>query len=146
MLDHALALARRGFRVFPLKENSKLPAIKDWPTKATTVEAQIRKWWADHEFNIGVATGQGLVVLDYDMKPGQHGAKALATHEMLGLPTDGFQVTTPTGGKHFYFKTEHKIPNSVGKIAPNVDVRGEGGYVVGPGSIIGVKTYNWDKH
>jgi len=31
-LDAALALAARGFKVFPLRENGKLPAIKDFTT------------------------------------------------------------------------------------------------------------------
>jgi hypothetical protein len=144
-LDYALALAGRGFRVFPLEPNGKKPWIKDWPKLATTNEKQIRAWWPlgdDH--NIGLATGQGVVVLDYDMKPGQNGQRALDTHDMLGLPMDGFQVKTPSGGRHLYFKTKKFIRNSASKVAKNCDVRGEGGYVVAPGSTIDGKFYSAD--
>jgi archaellum biogenesis ATPase FlaH len=42
-----------------------------------------------------------------------------------------FSVLTPSGGKHYYFRGDgHVIRNSVGKLAPGVDVRGVGGYVV----------------
>jgi hypothetical protein len=143
-LDSALTLARRGFRVFPLPVDDvnvpsrelKTPHMKNWPQLATSNKKQIRAWWAEADYNIGLATGRGIVVLDYDMKDGQLGAKALATHDMLGLPMDGLKVETPTGGVHLYFKTEQTIHNSASKIAKNVDVRGDGGYVVAPGSTI----------
>src|SRR3546814_4961427 len=43
-LPHALALAARGYPVFPVIEDGKLPAIKGWRTRATTDEATIRQW------------------------------------------------------------------------------------------------------
>jgi hypothetical protein len=151
-LDSALALARRGFRVFPLPVDDqnvpakelKTPRLKNWTQLATADKKRIREWWAEADYNIGLATGQGVVVLDYDMKEGQLGAQALRTHDMLGLPLDGFNVTTPTGGKHYYFKTPNAIGNSASKIAKNVDVRGDGGYVVAPGSTIHGVPYSAD--
>jgi hypothetical protein len=148
-LTHALELAEKGFRVFPLNRDClkrhpkeiKRPAIKNWDKAATTDEEQICDWWPDGNRNIGLAAGHGIVVLDYDMKEGQEGAKALAEHERLGLPVDGMRVTTPTGGVHLFFRTDRAIRNSASKIAKNVDVRGDGGYVVAPGSTIRGKPY-----
>ena len=38
-------------------------------------------------------------------------------------------------GAHIYFRApKRRIPNSAGKIAPGIDVRGDGGYSIGPGS------------
>ena len=38
-------------------------------------------------------------------------------------------------GYHLYFKApNHRVPNSASRIAKGVDIRGDGGYVVGPGS------------
>ena len=39
-------------------------------------------------------------------------------------------------GRHLYFDTNGLlIGNSVGKLGPGIDVRGDGGYVVGAGSV-----------
>jgi hypothetical protein len=47
-----------------------------------------------------------------------------------------FTVRTRSGGLHLYFKAPRdiKIKSSASKIAPGVDIRAEGGYVVGPTS------------
>src|SRR3546814_8480488 len=56
-LPHALALAARGYPVFPVIEDGKLPANKGWRTRTTTDEEAIRQWWAARPYNDGVATG-----------------------------------------------------------------------------------------
>lgn len=142
-LDHALSLAAKGFRVFPLIPNGKTPAVKDWPEKATSDAKQIAKWWNGRfaESNIGVATGRGLVVLDVDVKNGKQGAESYAGLEMLHDIPETLTVTTPTGGKHVYFTTERGFRNSVSRLAKDIDVRGEGGFVVGPGSEVESRFY-----
>jgi hypothetical protein len=51
-------------------------------------------------------------------------------------------VATPSGGRHLYFAArDNAIRNSAGKLAPLVDVRAAGGYVIAPGSRIGDRTY-----
>ncbi|SFH08709.1 AAA family ATPase [Methylobacterium gossipiicola] len=139
--DVAAGLAEQGFRVFPLIPGGKTPAVEDFPNAATPDPDRALAWWSPvlgdpDERNVGVATGRGLVVIDYDMKPGQDGARSLFNHEMRGLPTT-LTVRTPTGGIHKYLRTdpELRLANSVGKIAPNTDVRAENGYVVAPGSV-----------
>lgn len=127
MLDHALAYARRGWKVFPLKARGKTPLTTDGFQSATTDEAQIRAWWARWpDANVGIATGAGLVVLDFDQKSG-----GLETLAGLELPPT-LEVNTGGGGKHFYFRGESR--NRAG-LKPGMDVRGDGGYVVAPPSI-----------
>lgn len=138
--EHALRLAAAGFRVFPLLVGDKRPAIDAWPARATIDEARIRKWWAKADYNIGVAGGQGLVILDYDMKPGQRGAESLARHTALDCLPRTLTVRTPNG-LHFYFRSTVPIRNTVSDLAPHVDIRGEGGYVVGPGSVVNGTEY-----
>src|SRR5688572_7118042 len=141
-LTHALLLAgEHAFRVFPLRPMLKLPIIKAWQHEATTDEDRIHAWWEEWpNANIGVATGRGLVVLDVDCKKGKRGAESLARLDLdIGLPVT-MRVTTPTGGVHLYLKTDPtlRVPNSVSILAdyPDIDVRGENGYVVGRGSTV----------
>jgi len=130
-LQAALAMARAGFRVFPLIPGDKKPAVSRFPLVATNDEAQVRAWWTERpDCNIGISTS-GFVVLDVDTKKGQI---ALDNFHMLGGDLrNTFVVRTATGGYHAYYTG----PNS--KLAVDlvfgVDVRSAGGYVVGPGSV-----------
>lgn len=138
MVDRALWCARKGFRVFPLKPGGKTPAHKGWQQEATTDEATIQRTWNGTDYNIGVATGAGLVVIDIDVKNGKPGEETFAS---LGIPEDTFIVRTPSGGRHLYFQGSGDVRNSVQALGPGVDVRGAGGYVVGPGSVTGESVY-----
>ena len=146
-LDHALEIASLGFRVFPLDQNSKRPVFPGWPKNASSDPERIRKWWIcpimhmEQDFNIGVTGG---VFLDVDTKNGVDGKASLKalTDEYGNLPPT-YATETPTGGKHYYFLPDSSVGNSVGKLAPGLDVRANGGYVVGVGSIINGKPYRW---
>lgn len=142
-LAAALEAAAKGFRVFPVKANSKTPALKDWPDRATDDRRQIESWWsADHDFNIGIATGRGLLVVDADTKSGAPGEQSLEMLDMLGFPAS-FRVKTQSGGTHVYLKTDGPHRNSVRALEdyPGIDIRGERGYVLGPGSAIDGRAY-----
>lgn len=79
----------------------------------------------------GIVTGQksGIFVVDTD---GWEADEAL--REAYEMP-DTFTVATPSGGRHYYFKWPgFFVKNSVGQLLPNVDIRGDGGFVVAPGS------------
>lgn len=147
-LESALALARRGFRVFPLHPNSKIPAVSDFPNIATTDEAKIRAWWSDPiqkcetDNNIGIATGRGLVVIDLDVKEDQNGLETFKDIDFLDECADTYRVRTPSGGLHLYFHAEGTFRNSVRLLGPGVDVRADGGFVVAAGSILGNTVYS----
>lgn len=135
-LAAALDLARRGFRVFPLAPGTKRPAIERWQELATTDEAVIRKAWSQKAYNIGVLCGGGLIGIDIDVKNGKPGE---ASFEALNVPAaslDTFIVRTPSGGRHVYFSGPD-LSNFAGtSLGPGVDVRGVGGFLVGPGSVL----------
>lgn len=148
MLDKALALASEGFRVFPAGENAKVPVIQRWPQRATTEPDQIKDLWRDpvmdaaQPYNIGVATGDGMVVIDVDNKNGKSGSAALMALELeYGDLPETYTVETPNGGEHRYFQTDERISNSVGKIHRGVDIRGDGGFVIAEGSRIEGRAY-----
>ena len=167
----AVALARAGFRVFPALPGEKRPAVGNGVKSASMDLNRVRNWWSKGQWNVGVATGQGLVVIDCDAgKPWPykdssppHGAEngadmLVALAESHGEAGDGswmfdtMSVRTPSGGMHFYFSLPKgvKVGNSAGKLAPWVDVRGDGGYVISPWSRLkGVGDYHpvfgWDR-
>ena len=127
-LAAALKWAAAGRRVFPLVPGEKRPAVA-WSTEATTDPEQIRFWFgtehAPSDAGLGLPTGEGLVVLDIDVaKGGTIPSWAEAT----------YTVATRSGGWHLYYRVPEavEVHNSVSRIAPGVDVRGDGGYVVAP--------------
>jgi hypothetical protein len=150
LLRSALAMAARGWHVFPCAIGGKQPARRgNWQRHATTDPAQVRAWWAARPYNIGLACGpSGLVVVDLDVakEPGQvSGAVALAmlcaqAGEPCPWPT--LTVSTPSGGLHLYFTAPARpVSNSAGRLAPNIDIRAAGGYVIAPGSTVGGRQY-----
>lgn len=133
-IDWALAAAARGWPVLPL--NGKVPRNDNGSRGATKSVPKIREWWSRWpDANIGIATGSasGLVVIDIDGPDGELGIRNLEGR--LGPLPVGYYVTTARG-RHVYLTIPPgvQVPNRA-KIAPEVDVRGEGGYVVGPGSV-----------
>jgi len=146
----AYACVQLGFRVFPLMNGTKRPAIKDWKRLATREVEQVRQWWAGGEFTgcpVGIATGpgSGIFVVDIDRKRGVDGFASLrdlaAQHgSTLADFTGTMTVATPSGGAHLYFRWDETADaeggvrsDSSGHLAPNLDVKGIGGLVKAPG-------------
>lgn len=148
MLDHALEYARLGFRVMPLRERAKVPATAHGCKDATTDEQQIRQWWSMWpRANIGIATGQGLVVVDVDNDEikGKDGASSLRAWERdHGQLPETVTCLTGSGGLHLYYSTADQYQNAAG-LLPDVDIRADGGYVVAPPSVHpNGRTYEWE--
>jgi hypothetical protein len=136
MIRTALYLAERGLRVFPCKPRDKVPATARGLKDATSDLAIIEQWWRQEpEFNVAIATGvaSGVFVIDVD----NAGAEAeLQNFETAHgeLPPTVEAITAR--GRHIYFKMpDRPVRNSAGKIAPGIDVRATGGYVLTPPSI-----------
>ena len=137
-LAAALAWARRGFPVFPVQENSKLPLGGVLHADmATTDEAQIRQWWTapvsgfELDYNIGFSTND-YVVCDVDTKHDKQGLQTAAT---LSLDWDTLVVRSPSGGYHLYYQSPGS-PVGQSPLGPGIDVRAYHGYVLAPGSVI----------
>jgi len=144
MAAAALDYAHRGWPVFPLKAGGKTPANGHGFKDATADPSEVAALWASFpNANIGIATGtigyhRGLWVLDID---GEQGEASLANLVYgFGPVTDyGESVATATTGKgrHLYFSsTTEAIRSRTSKtLAPGLDIRADGGYVVAPPSL-----------
>ncbi|MEV5487547.1 bifunctional DNA primase/polymerase [Streptomyces bobili] len=162
LVHAALAAAERGWHVFPLRPVTKRPALHGesacpgtgpcehghvkWEDRATADPDRIRATWSHGAYNVGIATGpSGLLVVDLDM-PKDKGSSdapdgattfsALCERAGHAVP-DTYRVRTASGGEHLYFTVPDgvRLTNTAGTIAPLVDTRAWGGYVVAAGSV-----------
>jgi putative DNA primase/helicase len=146
----AFRLALRGRAVFPLAVGSKVPlpgshGFLEANSDPDVARARWNKWPGA---NIGVATGpvSGFWVLDIDAPTGIETMRALV--RIHGKPGPTVLVFTPNGGLHPWFKWPEfgpEIRNSAGRVGPGLDVRGEGGYITAPPSVLldRKRAYRW---
>jgi len=141
MLDYALRYAEAGRRVFPCVPGGKTPAISKIEggrgcLDATNDEGAIRAWWRRHPHaNIGLATGE-ITVLDVDTKG--DGMEFITRYPLPATRA----VQTPSGGLHFYFLAgEGQYRNRTAVQKHSIDIRGYGGYVLVPPSIVDGRRY-----
>jgi hypothetical protein len=144
--DAALNLAAGDYHVHPLRPRGKVPLTGHGFKDATRDEGQIRQWWeATPDANIGVACGQsGVVVLDIDSKAGADPEDVLEEFDIAGAPTIATGEAPEPCEKHpnslagvrgaqVYFRGI--LPSSTRLLIPAAEIKGVGGYTVGPGSI-----------
>lgn len=135
LTEAALAYARRGLHVFPLKERDKTPAFRGWQSIATINPATIVRWWRARPYNIGVACGAASNLLVVDDDGNQDGV-------LDGLPPTP-SIAAKRGVK-LLFRHIDGVKNWVGRLGDHIDIRTNGGLVVMPPSIHpeGVR-YRW---
>ena len=155
ILVAALALAAKGWPVFPCHPETKRPLTPGASVKgakdgglyvATCDETQIRNWWSKYpKALIGLPTGAKIGAFVIDLDAGVDKATGeifeiedirASLEETLGhaLPRT-FTVATPRGGQHLYFQMPPgETLGNRGGLIDRVDVRGDGGYVIAPPS------------
>lgn len=126
----AANLARNcGWPVLPCR-NDKRPASPHGFKDATNDRGAIARLWSAHPGPlIGVATGEAsdVDVLDIDVKHDPGLAWWQANWPRMPA-TRAFR--TRSGGIHLYLRHAVGVCCSAGKLAPGVDVRGDGGYAI----------------
>lgn len=136
----AVFFARNGVPVFPCVPGEKRPLVEHGFKDASGLWPQVHQWWTHWpNANIGVPTGavSGLEVVDIDVK-GAHprGYDSFTRSKEAGLLTGwDLQISTPSGGLHVYFPSHaHRPQRSWQAARPQVDFRGDGGYIIAPPS------------
>lgn len=116
----------------------------------------------------------GVWVLDVDVKDGKQGEESFSKLRALGPIPDTVEAMTASGGRHLYFLHPNDgriIPNSASQLGqghetwgrhglpsppfrilpsgklevPDIDVRGDGGYVILPGAVMADgRSYTWE--
>jgi hypothetical protein len=95
--------------------------------------------WPNARFGIPTGAVNGIVVIEYDTPEG-HGVDGLMALRQLEasfgrLPITR-QVMSPSGSVHSYFQHPGKHIKIVSKtVVPGVDCKGDGGMVIGAGSV-----------
>lgn len=155
LMNSALKYAQAGFPVFPCWEpvgvgvcscshgaadfmpngdkhsKGKHPRTPHGLADATTDLEQIRKWWTQWpNANIGLRTGDGIGVVDLD------GQTGIASGRGMGLMSP-VRTITGNGEQLWYLVPEGQklVTRQAKKLAPGVDTRGTGGYVLVPPSL-----------
>lgn len=168
-LRAALTYARRGWPVAPAHSArsdrscscadascdriGKHPRTRHGLTDATTNEQTIREWWGKWpDASVLIRTGKVgdryLVVLDVDVKhDGEENLARIMSEHDAELP-DTPRAITGGGGSHVFMWSRLPIKSTVGTnggIAPGVDVRAVGGYVIAaPSRHESGREYTWD--
>lgn len=130
-LNQALRYLAMGLSVIPLRPRDKKPKLASWKEYQgrLSTEEELRAWFADGRANLGIVTGavSGVVVVDADSQEAQSWIQAQHPSPM----------TTVTGkGRHFWFRHPiTEVRNGAKLRGMALDVRGDGGYVVAPGSV-----------
>jgi len=136
----ALELSARGLSVIPVPPpgggfDGKVPIIswREYQRRRAT-EEELSAWFAGASLNLAVVTGaiSGVVVVDVD-------SPAALAWIRRRLPYTAWQTQTARGFHLWYrhpgvlVRNRARISTGAGKLA--LDCRGDGGYVIGPGSV-----------
>lgn len=130
MMAMALHYQSQGLGIFPLVPGTKIPFLAGSKGHRLMLDAKARllmpdeiiRFWLEHpEANTGMFAGQasGISVIDIDTNEknkAKHpdwisGYETLESRGLSFLLGVGLAVTTPSGGKHLYFKYTDRLPH-----------------------------------
>jgi hypothetical protein len=145
----ALAYVQRGVPVFPCnpvppevdRDRSKMPLTPGGFYNATVDPAIVERLWTDRpDALIGCPMGRrtGMFTVDAD-SPEYHAHDGVTAWRDLEIAHSAVRTRTHKtagDGLHliFAYDKERPVRTSKGRLPPSLDVKGEGGYIILPGS------------
>lgn len=140
VLVAALRLYDSGYIPIPFRPNEKAPSI-EWkdlldnpPDRKQTQELFDKR----PDANLGIVCGDvvGLDIDDYGPA-----MEELDKYDFEGLKIP--MVRTPSGGQHWYFANPGREIGTRAKVLPGIDVRGAGGVLACPPSVVEGRSYSY---
>lgn len=136
LIDHAIDWAKQGVPVFPCGAN-KAPLTEKGFYDAVTDPTEVRRlfeFFGDQAQMIGGRMGKeaGLFAVDVDLYKGEAPRAWLKAAIDEGALVDTRVHETKNGGLHFLFESADYFPNL--NPAKGVEVKGDGGYIILPGT------------
>jgi hypothetical protein len=149
VIAQAIAQIEQGFAAFALRANAKVPitehGFKNATTKPEWIETQLQ---APPAGNYGIVWPTGVPpVVVFDLDDGGGADRPWQDRLLALIATNGRlpatkSTTTPSGGRHAFFRWPTETPIPPGDELFGFTVRWPGrGYLVGPGSSIDGKAY-----
>lgn len=136
-----------GYKIFPIKNNSKEPLIDKWQLDASCDSEQIM-YWLEKGNNPNWALpayANKLFIIDIDMHGDVDGISSFKRLlASIGLERiDTLKQTTPSGGIHLIFKSDEELDcvknaSNVFEEYPGIDIRTKGYILIQPSEINGV--------
>ena len=149
LIKAAMDYGRLGWSVVPVEPRGKVSPIR-WQVfqHRQPTMPEIGDWFSRWPgANLAVVTGvvSDLVVLDLDPRRGAEASLARLTREHCPLP-ETVEAMTGGGGRHLYFGHPGGMARDRVGLAPGVDLRGDGAYVVAPPSVhASGESYRWTR-
>ena len=144
LMDAAIQYAQRGWKVFPVKQNAKVPhpKLSKGGYKCATNDVELIKvWWTiDPNANIGLSLAEsGLVCLDADTYKPDCSFDEIA--QQYDIPMT-LRQRSASGGLHLIFNClpGDKFP---GQIGTSIDIKHNGYILLSPSVFKGNK-YAWE--
>ena len=122
----AFHLLDRGFQVFPLSPNSKVP-LKDTHVylSATSEHEQLFDWIVgEPKMNLGLRLDtSNLLVVDVDLHGDNNGRDSLVklSKQGMNMSSDTYIEASPNGGLHYFFKYQGKATRKV-NVLTGIDI------------------------
>jgi hypothetical protein len=149
LIKAALDYGRLGWSVVPVEPRDKRSPIR-WQIyqRRRPETTEIGDWFTRWPTaNLAIVTGvvSALVVLDLDPRQDGEASRARLEREHGPLP-ETVEARTGGGGRHLYFRHPGEMVQDRVGLAPGIDLRGDGGYVVAPPSVhASGESYRWTR-
>lgn len=149
-IEAARAYRSAGLSIIPVRpDGSKAPAVNQWAPfrDRLATDAEIDEWFGKADFTPGIAILCGkasgnLLVFDFESREAYDVWLVTAAQMagQYGIDLRSMPISeTPNGGVHLYYRSAESVCGNK-KLAMDergktlIETRGEGGYVLAPGS------------
>ena len=132
LVEHAVDWANMGVPVFPCNEHKKELAGNGLHDAVSDPDAvrELFGRYGSSAVMIGGRMGRGIFAVDADLYKGDHVREWIEEHEDIGAIVPTRTHGTKNGGLHLLYSGETGCSSP----APGVEIKGDGGYIILPGS------------